>query len=31
MNEGGAVVRLSYLAVPGYGGGMNSAKAASRK
>jgi enoyl-[acyl-carrier protein] reductase I len=32
MNEGGAVVSLSYLAaervVPGYGGGMSSAKAA---
>jgi enoyl-[acyl-carrier protein] reductase I len=32
MNEGGAVISLSYLAaeraVPGYGGGMSSAKAA---
>jgi enoyl-[acyl-carrier protein] reductase I len=32
MNEGGAVLSLSYLAaqrvIPGYGGGMNSAKAA---
>jgi enoyl-[acyl-carrier protein] reductase I len=32
MNKGGAVVALSYLAgervIPGYGGGMSTAKAA---
>merc|ERR1712070_691836 len=35
MNEGGAVLSLTYIAsemvVPGYGGGMSSAKAAARK